>query len=101
MGDVRSVGERAALAWEDQVEVDPTFSSCKALKGLAAAVCASGCSVMNWACSGENRFSASGTRDSLSDSLSAGLREICIERQMVDCEIKNLVDPRGFEPLTF
>lgn len=34
--DVGSVGERAALAWEDEVEVDPASSSCEALDCLAA-----------------------------------------------------------------
>ena len=38
--DVWSVGERSTLAWEHQVEVDPAFSSCEALNGLATPMCA-------------------------------------------------------------
>jgi hypothetical protein len=34
--EVWSVGKRASLAWKDQIQVDPAFSSCEALDGLAA-----------------------------------------------------------------
>lgn len=36
--DVWTVGQSAFLAREDLVEVDPTFSSCEALYGLACTV---------------------------------------------------------------
>jgi hypothetical protein len=38
--DVRAVGECASRAGEDQVVVDPMFSSCQAFRGLASAVSA-------------------------------------------------------------
>ncbi len=40
MRHIRPVGERAALAWEHQVEVDPVLASCQAFDGLAATVSA-------------------------------------------------------------
>src|SRR6266571_1849892 len=42
MRDIRSVSQRAKLAREDDVELDPVLASCEALKDLACAMGAKG-----------------------------------------------------------